>query len=75
MTWLDDLTLDTVIVHTTHGESVKGLRRAVYDDGVVLRDAQILEAENQSVFVDGDVFIPRERVHYMQLLQGGGERA
>lgn len=70
MTWLDDLTLETVIVTTTDdGPSLKGLKRAVYDDGIVLKDAAVLE-EGALVMLDGDLFIPREKVLLVQLLGG-----
>jgi hypothetical protein len=36
--WLDALTLETVIVHTDSA-SFKGLKAAVHDDCIVLRDA------------------------------------
>jgi hypothetical protein len=71
MTWLEDLTLETVIVTTAgDGPSLKGLKRAVYDDGIVLSQAAILEAESL-VVLDGDVFVPREKVLLIQLLGGG----
>lgn len=70
MTWLDDLTLDTVIVTTTDdGPSLKGLKRAVYDDGIVLTQAAVLEAE-ALVMLEGDLFIPREKVLLVQILGG-----
>jgi hypothetical protein len=49
MTWLDDLTLDTVIVHTTDGPSLKGLKQAVHDDCIVLRDVSCLRARRQEM--------------------------
>ena len=67
MSWLDDLTLDTVVVHTKTGTSIKGLKRAVYSDGIVLKDASILEEEG-IVTLDGDQFVPRENVNFMQLI-------
>jgi hypothetical protein len=71
MTWLDDLTLSTVIVTTTDdGPSLRGIKRAVYDDGILLSSAAILEAE-ALVTLEGDVFIPREKVQLVQLLAGG----
>jgi hypothetical protein len=71
MTWLDDLTLETVIVTTTgDGPSLKGLKRAVYDDGIVLAQAAMLEADSL-VVLDGDVFVPREKVLLVQILSGG----
>lgn len=66
MTWLDALTLETVIVHTTHGPSLKGLKAAVHDDCIVLREALILE--DSATKLNGDVVIPRERVLFMQLV-------
>lgn len=69
MTWLDDLTLETVLVHMTHdGPSVKGLKVAVHDDCLVLRDALVMEPEAKTL-LDGEVVIPRERVLFMQLVE------
>ena len=71
MTWLDALTLDTVIVHTTHGTSFKGLLRSVHDDCLVLNDAMLLE-DTGPTMLNGDVVIPREQVGFMQLVGGDG---
>lgn len=72
MTWLDDVTFATVIVHTINGgPSYKGLRRAVHDDGLVLGDVGILEPEGIELLQD-NLFIPREQVHAIQLLGGDG---
>jgi DNA-binding cell septation regulator SpoVG len=68
VTWLDGLVLDTVIVHTKGGQSLKGLRAAVYDDCLVLRDVSVLEPEG-NVLLDGLVSVPRENVDFMQLIQ------
>lgn len=69
-TWLDGLEMNTVIVHTVNnGPSFKGIRRAVYDDGLVLHQAMMLE-ETGSVVIDGDYFIPRAQVLGIQLLAG-----
>jgi hypothetical protein len=68
VTWLDEITLDTVIVHMTDdGPSLRGLKAAVYDDGLVLRDAVVL-GENAMDVLDGEPFIPREKVLFMQLI-------
>lgn len=67
MTWLDSLTLETVIVHTTDGMSIKGLKSVVHDDCLVLRDAMLVEPEAQTV-LGGDLVIPREKVAFMQLI-------
>lgn len=70
--WLDDLTLQTVIVHTTdNGPSIKGLKAAVYDDCIVLRDAMVLDPEAQEI-LNGLVVIPRENVALMQLISDNG---
>lgn len=70
MTWLDALTLDTVVVHLKSGTSIKGLKLAVHDDGIVLRDAMVLETEGVQM-LNGTPFVPRESVDWMQLVPGG----
>jgi hypothetical protein len=72
MTWLDDLTLDTVIVHTTDGPSLKAVKQAVHDDCIVLRDCFLLEPEAQEM-IQGTVVVPREKVLFMQVLGGASE--
>ena len=67
MTWLDAVTLDTVIVLTTDDVSFKGLRRAVHDDCIVLHEAMVLETD-ATVVLNGDVVIPREKVLAVQLV-------
>lgn len=73
MTWLDDLTLETVLVHTRDGMSFRGLKSSVYDDCLVLKEARVLEDEGVSSVLNGEVVIPRERVHFVQLLPQGSE--
>lgn len=65
--WLDGLTLSTVIVHTKSGESIKGVKSAVHDDCIVLREAFMLGIEGQTA-LGGDVPIPRENVAFMQVV-------
>ncbi len=68
MTWLDDLTLATIIVHIVdNGPSLKGNREAVYDDGVLLSDVVNLD-EDAQVVEAGTQFIPRERIERIQIL-------
>lgn len=71
MSWLSELTLDTVIVHTRDGMSFKGLKSSVYSDSLVLKDARVLEDEGVSSVINGEVAIPRERVHFIQILPAG----
>ena len=68
MSWLAALTLETVIVHMTDdGPSVKGVKAAVYDDCLVLRDAFVLEPEGGTM-LNGELVIPREKVLFMQVV-------
>jgi hypothetical protein len=70
LTWLDDLTLSSVIVHTTNGgPSYRAVRVAVYDDGILLRDVVNLD-EDAQVVEAGTSFIPRQEVHRIQILEG-----
>lgn len=70
MTWLDDLTLDTVIIHTLHGgPSYKGVKRAVYDDGLVLDDVVNLDIDPLIVEA-GSSFFPRDQIHRVQIVEG-----
>lgn len=73
MTWLDDVTLETVIVHTRDGMSLKGLKASVYDDCLVLKEARVLEDEGVSSVLNGEVVVPRERVHFIQRIPPGDE--
>ena len=70
MTWLDGLTFETVIVHTTDGSSVRGLKEAVYDDGLLLRDAAYLEGEDLPEATMASYFVAREVVRGMQIIKG-----
>ena len=68
--WLDDLKLESVIVHTLHnGPSYRGNVAAVYGDGVLLADVVNLDEPDQVVEA-GSSLIPREQVHRIQLLEG-----
>jgi hypothetical protein len=70
VTWLDELMLDTVIVHTRDGMSLKGLKSTVYEDCLVLKEARVLEDEGMSRVLDGEIAIPREQVHFLQIVSG-----
>lgn len=67
MTWLDDLTFETVIVHLKDGASIKGLKSTVHDDGILLREACLLE-ETGLIMLDHDPFVPRENVSWLQVV-------
>jgi hypothetical protein len=69
VTWLDDLKLDTVVIHLLTGRSVKGLVAAVHDDCVVLKKAYVLESEvseGQISLLDGNQVFLRERIEWVQ---------
>jgi hypothetical protein len=68
MTWLDKLTFDTVVIHTDIGPSLKGLRAAVHDDCVVLRDVLVMHESDAPQQLGGLYVVPRERVVGMQIL-------
>jgi hypothetical protein len=70
MTWLDGLTLETVIVHTRDGQSFKGIKSVVHDDCLVLRDALLLDQEDASVVLNGLIAVPREQVSFLQVVGG-----
>lgn len=70
MTWLDDLTLSSVIVHTRdNGPSYRGNVAATYDDGVLLVDLVNLDEPSMAVEA-GSSFFPREQIVRIQLLEG-----
>ena len=72
MDWLNELTLDTVIVHLRDSHSIKGVLAAVHSDCLVLRDALLLEPESQAV-LDGSVVVPRSNVDFMQRIGGASD--
>jgi hypothetical protein len=69
MTWLDAITFDTVIVHTLNdGPSLRGLKLAVYDDGILL--GEVVNLDNEPLVVEaGSTFVPREQVQRLQLVE------
>ena len=70
MTWLDDITLETVVVHTDSGPSLKGLKTAVHDDCLILRDVLVLTEDDDAPEQLGGLYlVPRERVIGIQILQ------
>lgn len=65
--WLDELTLETVIVHVDDGPSVKGVKQAVHADCIVLRDSYVYGEDDVNVLA-GEIVIPRERVLFLQVV-------
>ena len=69
MTWLDAVSLETVLVHVDNGPSLRGLKSAVHDDCLVLRDVLVLQEDGDAPTQLGGLYlVPRERVIGIQLL-------
>ena len=68
MTWLDDVTLETVLVHIEDGPSMRGLKQTVHDDCLVLRDVLVYHDDDAPQQIDGLQVIPRERILFIQAL-------
>lgn len=69
--WIDDLTLETVVVHLKSGsQSFKAILAAAHADCLVLRDVVVLEPDSQ-VSLAGEVVVPRENVDFLQIIRGG----
>jgi hypothetical protein len=51
--------------------SFRGLKASVYDDCLVLMEARVLEDEGMSKIINGEVVIPRDRVHWLQVIAAG----
>lgn len=66
MTWLDDVTLNTVLVHVEGGPSMKGLIGAVHDDCLVLKEVLVLHETDAPEQLAGIQVVPRERVLWIQ---------
>lgn len=67
--WIDRLTRRTVVVHMTTGASVRGVLAGAYRDCLVLDHAAYLASEAIER-VDGEIIVPRERVAWLQVLEG-----
>lgn len=62
--WLEQRRCDKVIVHTTDKVSLGGVLMSTGRDGIVLTAVRYLEDEG--VELGGEVFVPREKVSFMQ---------
>lgn len=64
--WLDAVTLRKVMVHLDSGTSIEGLVAASTSDGVVLRAAVLHDQHEQPAEMDGETWVPRERIIFAQ---------
>ena len=67
--WLQQLTRRTVTVHTTDGQSLKGILIGEYRDSLVLAHAEYLTGDTREP-LDGEAVILRDRVSWIQVLHG-----
>lgn len=65
--WLRRRMLRRVVVQTTNDSSIEGVLWKIGRDGIVLYSARLL-SESGPVALDGDTFIPKAKVHFVQVL-------
>jgi hypothetical protein len=68
MRWIENLRYLTVVVHTTQGESLRGVMTGAYRDSVVLAHVEFLAGDTTTT-IDGEAVVPRERIAWIQTLQ------
>lgn len=66
--WLKRREFDRVVVTTTDNHALDGLLVTVANDGLVLHDATV--RSDNDVRLAGEVYVPRERVRFVQVLAG-----
>lgn len=66
--YINQLRALTVVVHTTTGQSLRGVMVGTYKDSVVLAHVDFLVGDT-TTNIDGDAVIPRERIAWIQTLQ------
>lgn len=66
--WFDSIVRKRVIVHHKGSPSIDGLLVAVMADGVLLRGAKLLEDDGKQIALAGEVFVPRENIGFVQLV-------
>ena len=57
-----------VMVHQTDDRTIRGYVKEVAPDGVLLASAEYLPDQGAPMPLGGEVFIPRERVNWVQVL-------
>jgi hypothetical protein len=71
--YLEQLTAETVVVHTTDDASIRGVLIAVYADVFVLRSAAFLNSDGSKIAIDGETLVPAPHVKFLQrILEAGG---
>lgn len=57
-----------VLVNCDNDGAVRGILTGVHPDWLVLQQADLLSPETQPAKLDGETFVPRSRVLFMQVL-------
>lgn len=65
--WLERMLRRRVVIHTKDDNSLEGSLWETTDDGLILRAAQLLNANGAPTAMAGEVFIPRLNVAFAQL--------
>lgn len=65
--WLSALSCPRMVVHTNDERSIEGTVMRVTGDGLLLRAAKLIG--KPTVPLGGEVFIPRERVLFVQTVE------
>lgn len=64
--WLARVTAHRIIVHQRTNSSIEGLLTMNLRDGIVLRQASLLNPGGQKTPMAGEVFVPREEIILVQ---------
>lgn len=64
--WLRRKLAESIVVHLTTGDSVAGFLEETSKDGLILRAARFLDNDTH-VPLAGELFVPRERVLFVQV--------
>ena len=58
-------------VHTTEDATIEGVLAVSAEDGLVLRAARFHQGSDPAISMQGEVFIPRSKVSFIQVTGGG----
>lgn len=64
--WLRRISATEVVVHTTAGETIRGVLSLVAEDGLVLAAARHVGESGRTVPMKGDVLVPTDRILLVQ---------
>ena len=67
MNWLEEATHRRLAVHTLDERTFEGVLRVAADDGLLLWNAAL--AGDTPIVLEGEVFVPRSNVSFVQTLR------